>query len=83
MRSGIACFDKPFELYRVCAGKPVLTYTQKTWNAAGDPMHSETGYLRFPAANKVEMLISQPSGAVASYWPHTLSCAIRVQASKR
>ncbi|MCD9624731.1 FABP family protein [Rhabdothermincola salaria] len=53
------------------AGKPFLSYAQRSWDpATGAPMHVETGYLRVteaavgqPGAG-VEMVVSQPTGIV-------------------
>lgn len=43
-------------------GKPFLHYLQRTWSAAGAPMHTETGYLRVLAGNAVEFVLAQPTG---------------------
>lgn len=43
-------------------GKPFLAFTQRTWNAEGGPMHTETGYLRAPAPHAVEIVASLPTG---------------------
>ncbi len=45
------------------AGKPFLAYSQTTRGAGGDPLHSETGYLR-PVAPGCEFVIAQPTGIV-------------------
>ncbi|MEU4344393.1 peroxynitrite isomerase [Nocardia sp. NPDC023852] len=44
-------------------GRPFLTYRQKT--RAGDdgrPMHAETGYLRRPRPDRVELILAHPTG---------------------
>jgi hypothetical protein len=55
------------------AGRPFLTYQQRTWNpATGAPMHAEVGYLRLPGAadgdppdsTRVEFVLAQPTGIV-------------------
>ena len=46
-------FDYREEITFADVGKPFLVYTQRTWNAAGAPMHTETGYLRAPAPGRV------------------------------
>lgn len=43
-------------------GKPFLHYVQRTWNPAGAPMHTETGFLRVPGPGTAEFVLSQPTG---------------------
>ena len=43
-------------------GKPFLLFVQRTFNASGAPMHTETGYLRFPAPGVVEIVAALPTG---------------------
>jgi len=48
-------------------GRPFLTYLQRTQGPEGNPMHTETGYLRVtgPASgggHAVEMVVAQPTG---------------------
>ena len=44
-------------------GKPFLIYGQKTKSAVdGLPLHAETGYLRVPRHNEVELVLAHPSG---------------------
>lgn len=43
-------------------GKPFLAFIERTWNAEGSPMHTETGYLRFPAPDVVEIVAALPTG---------------------
>lgn len=44
------------------AGKPFLTYTQRTRSEDGQPLHAETGYLRVPKNNRVELVVAHPTG---------------------
>ncbi|MDP8978827.1 MAG: FABP family protein [Actinomycetota bacterium] len=45
------------------AGKPVLSYRQRTWRPdTRTPMHSEIGYLRPAGDDRVELLLVQPTG---------------------
>ena len=44
-------------------GKPFLIYGQKTRSAVdGLPLHAETGYLRVPRHNEIELVLAHPSG---------------------
>ena len=46
-------------------GKPFIAYAQKTRDASsGQPLHSESGYLRPAGDNRVELVVSQPTGIV-------------------
>jgi hypothetical protein len=57
---------EPFEYrekigFQAASGKPFLVYRQHTEDLEGAPLHSETGYLRMPAAGP-ELVIAQPTG---------------------
>ena len=43
-------------------GKPFLLFVERTWNAEGAPMHTETGYVRSPGGGVVEIVAAIPTG---------------------
>lgn len=55
-------FEYTEELTFTDVGKPFLVYLQRTWSPAGNPMHTETGYLRVPGDGTVELVLAQPTG---------------------
>jgi THAP4-like, heme-binding beta-barrel domain len=61
---------EPFEYHESISfsqiGKPFLAYAQRTRSAADPPvpLHAETGYWRFPAAGRVELVLAHPTGVV-------------------
>ena len=56
-------FDYLEEVTFSHVGKAFLIYDQKTKSVAdGLPLHAETGYLRVPRYNEVELVLAHPSG---------------------
>jgi hypothetical protein len=63
-------------------GKPFLAYVQRTTHAVdGRPLHAETGFLRMPRPDWVEMVVAHPTG-VAEVAEGSLSgSAIRLRST--
>ncbi|WP_343575115.1 peroxynitrite isomerase [Mycobacterium sp.] len=56
-------FDYLEEVTFSHVGKPFLIYRQTTKSVLdGLPLHAETGYLRVPRHNEVELVLAHPSG---------------------
>src|SRR5699024_8755400 len=58
----ITDFSYTEELTFTDVGKPFLAYLQRTWSPDGTPMHTESGFLRVPGPETVEMTLAQPTG---------------------
>ena len=58
----IAPFNYTEEVSIGHAGKPFLTYSQRTHSEEGQPLHAETGYIRMPAPGRVELIVAHPTG---------------------
>ena len=46
------------------SGQPFLAFVQRTKSPTGQPMHTESGYLRCPAPGVVEIVAALPTGQV-------------------
>ncbi|WP_431956516.1 peroxynitrite isomerase [Nocardia lijiangensis] len=59
----IESFDYLEEIRFGHLGRPFLTYRQRTRAADGSrSMHAETGYLRCPRPDRVELILAHPTG---------------------
>ncbi|WP_405498448.1 peroxynitrite isomerase [Nocardia sp. NBC_00511] len=59
----IDTFEYLEEVHFGHVGRPFLTYRQRTRAADGSrPMHSETGYLRAIAPDRIELILAHPTG---------------------
>ena len=57
----ISSFDYIDQWEFIDVGKPFLLFVERTWNADGSPMHTETGYLRAPSPDRVEIIAARSS----------------------
>ncbi|XP_039117248.1 UPF0678 fatty acid-binding protein-like protein At1g79260 [Dioscorea cayenensis subsp. rotundata] len=61
----INSFSYGEELVFSHSGKPVISYSQKTWKlASGEPMHAESGYWRPRPDGSIDVVIAQSTGLV-------------------
>lgn len=61
----INSFSYGEELHFSHSGKPVISYTQKTWKLdSREPMHAESGYWRPKPDGTLEVVIAQSTGIV-------------------
>lgn len=58
----IRSFDYADEWQFLDVGKPFLLFVERTHNAEGAPMHTETGYLRAPSPDVLEIVAALPTG---------------------
>ncbi len=58
----IKSFDYTDQWEFVDVGKPFLLFIERTWNADGAPMHTETGYIRAPSPDTLEIIAALPTG---------------------
>lgn len=58
----ITSFDYTDEWQFINVGKPFLLFVERTWDADGQPKHTETGYLRAPSPEVVEIVAALPTG---------------------
>ncbi len=58
----IESFDYTDQWDFIDVGKPFLHFIERTWNAEGSPMHTETGYIRAPSPDTLEIIAAIPTG---------------------
>ncbi len=84
---GISEFDYLEEIVFGHAGKPFLTYSQKTKDPSnGQPLHSEQGFLRIIDDKTLEMVVAQPTGIIEAhsgfYASNPNSCVINLESTQ-
>lgn len=58
----IKSFDYVDQWEFIDIGKPFLLFVERTWNANGSAMHTETGYIRAPSPGTIELVAALPTG---------------------
>lgn len=74
-------FSYDEEVSFACPNRPFLIYQQRTADPAGEPLHTETGYLRVPGPGTVELILAQPSGIAEVHTGTVAGTSLRLRST--